>query len=112
METAGAEALSVFPSENPSRHIRISTAKKVRWDFVLCKAWWFPGAALPASGPGGNMAGPCSLFMRVPKITTTSPKQAVVAERLLERDIPRGRAEFGHPKLHFHGQNTDIYLEA
>lgn len=29
METAGAEALSVFPSENPSRHIRISTAKKV-----------------------------------------------------------------------------------
>lgn len=33
METAGAEALSVFPSENPSRHIRISTAKKVCWDF-------------------------------------------------------------------------------
>lgn len=37
METAGAEALSVFPSENPSRHIRISTAKKVRCDFlVMC----------------------------------------------------------------------------
>lgn len=41
METAGAEALSVFPSENPSRHIRISTAKKVCWDFSLCNAWWF-----------------------------------------------------------------------
>lgn len=41
METAGAEALSVFPSENPSRHIRISTAKKVCWAFVLCNARWF-----------------------------------------------------------------------
>lgn len=58
------------------------------------------------------MAGPCSSFMRVPKITTTSPKQAVVAERLLGRDIPRGRAEFGHPKLQIHAQNTDICLEA
>jgi hypothetical protein len=42
METAGAEALSVFPSENPSRHIRISTAKKVCWDFVLCNTWCPP----------------------------------------------------------------------
>ena len=41
METAGAEALSFFPSENPSRHIRISTAKKVCWDFVLLNARCF-----------------------------------------------------------------------
>lgn len=95
METAGAEALSVFPSENPSRHIRISTAKKVRWDFVLCKAWWFPGASLPASGPGGNMAGPCSSFMRVHKITTTWPKQAVVAERLLGGTFPEEEPSLG-----------------
>lgn len=54
METAGAEALSVFPSENPSRHIRISTAKKVCWDFILCNAWWFPGALLPAWAPGAE----------------------------------------------------------
>lgn len=52
METAGAEALSVFPSENPSRHIRISTAKKVCWDFVLLNARWFPGVSLPAWVPG------------------------------------------------------------
>lgn len=64
METAGAEALSVFPSENPSRHIRISTAKKVCWDFVLCKAWWFPGASRPAWVPGRNTAGHHSLLMR------------------------------------------------
>lgn len=57
METAGAEALSVFPSENPSRHIRISTAKKVCWDFVLCNTWWLPGSSLAASVLGGNMAG-------------------------------------------------------
>lgn len=66
METAGAEALSVFPSENPSRHIRISTAKKVCWDFVLCKAWWFPGASRPAWVPGRNTAGHHSLLMRTP----------------------------------------------
>lgn len=47
METAGAEALSVFPSENPSRPIRISTAKKVCWGFILCNARWFPSASLP-----------------------------------------------------------------
>lgn len=42
METAGAEALSVFPSENPPRHIRISTAKKVCCDFILLNARWVP----------------------------------------------------------------------
>lgn len=57
METAGAEALSVFPSENPSRHIGISTAKKVCWDFILLNAWWFPGAPLPAWVPGQHCGG-------------------------------------------------------
>lgn len=56
METAGAEALSVFPSENPSWHIRISTAKKVCWDFVLCSAWWFPGASCLPGFLGQNKA--------------------------------------------------------
>lgn len=50
METAGAEALSVFPSENPSRHIRISTAKKVRWDFIVCNAWWLPRCLIACLG--------------------------------------------------------------
>lgn len=61
METAGAEALSVFPSENPSRHIRISTAKKVCWDFILLNAQWFPGAPLPARVPGQNYGRASSL---------------------------------------------------
>lgn len=50
METAGAEALSVFPSENPSRHIRISTAKKVCWDFILCVM--HDGSQVPHCLPG------------------------------------------------------------
>lgn len=50
METAGAEALSVFPSENPPRHIRISTAKKVRWDFIVCTAWWLPRCLIACLG--------------------------------------------------------------
>ena len=65
METAGAEALSVFPSENPSRHIRISTAKKVCWNFILCNAWWFQ---VPHCLPGflrQDKAGH-SLFTRAP----------------------------------------------
>lgn len=67
METAGAEALSVFPSENPSRHIRISTAKKVCWDFILCNARWFPWHLLAyLSSWGRNMAGHHSLFMKMP----------------------------------------------
>lgn len=49
METAGAEALSVFPSENPSRHIRISTAKKVGWNFILGNARGLPSISLPTA---------------------------------------------------------------
>lgn len=53
METAGAEALWVFPSENPSRHIRISTAEKVCWDSILCKARRFQVPAwVPEAGLG------------------------------------------------------------
>ncbi|XP_058422938.1 protein Smaug homolog 1 isoform X1 [Diceros bicornis minor] len=58
METAGAEALPVFPSENPSRHIRISTAKKPRLRAVqlppdgrLCGQWHGQAEPTPVPGP-------------------------------------------------------------
>lgn len=67
METAGAEALSVFPSENPSRHIRISTAKKVCWDFILLNArWWFPSRLLPPLVPVQDRGRAMFLVHRMP----------------------------------------------
>lgn len=66
METAGAEALSVFPSENPPRHIRISTAKKVCWDFILCDTRWFPWVSRAASVPGAGIWGASPLPRGVP----------------------------------------------